>query len=473
MLCLSVAAASDFGAKRIAIVVGLTDDRYVHKIFPDAKILYVSSIPDLFASVRAKKADYLLSNGEFVGESAIKNSDFEVKRIFENEDDMMKRGFAFFKERNKLRGEFDEFLEEIRNSGELEKLIKGWRYDFENMPSPQIKNSKINGKFIFGTSLSELPASTTRNEKPAGIDIDIAYRFANKYNYDIEIRAFDFTALIPAVISGKADMIAANIIISEEGAEAFGFSQPHLKEPHYVAGLKEGHPFAGEKQNIIYWMKNGIKQNLIVEDRWKLLAEGLKITMIITVLTQIFSMFFGAAMCFLFLRKNRFALYSAKFYEWIIRGTPAVVLLMISYYVIFGTIDISPILIAVVAFTMIESVNIGRSLYDTITDVDKTEVEAARSIGFSQFQAFLFVIFPQAIKRILPSLMNGFVELMKATAIVGYIAIFDLSLAGDIIRSRTYDAYFPILFVALIYLTVTTVCIASFKFIVKKINKGA
>jgi ABC-type amino acid transport system permease subunit len=120
---------------------------------------------------------------------------------------------------------------------------------------------------------------------------------------------------------------------------------------------------------------------------------------------------------------------------------------------------------------MVVSVDVGANLYGAITTVDKTEVEAARSIGFSRFGAFMSITFPQAIKRALPAYMNGFVELVKATAIVGFIAIQDLSRAGDIIRSRTYDAYFPLLFVAAVYLTVTTICILLFKFIVKKINE--
>jgi polar amino acid transport system substrate-binding protein len=193
--------------------------------------------------------------------------------------------------------------------------------------------------------------------------------------------------------------------------------------------------------------------------------------MLIAVLSQILATLFAGIVCYMFLRKNRLLLHSAKFYEWLVRGTPTVVLLMISYYIIFAAVDISPILIAVAAFTAVESVNIATNLYEAITDIDKTEKEAARSIGFSEFQAFLFVVFPQAIKRALPKYMNGFVDLIKATAIVGYISIADLSLAGDIIRSRTYDAYFPILFVAFVYLSVTAVCMALFKFIVKKINK--
>jgi polar amino acid transport system substrate-binding protein len=121
---------------------------------------------------------------------------------------------------------------------------------------------------------------------------------------------------------------------------------------------------------------------------------------------------------------------------------------------------------------MITGVDVALSLKGTIETVDSVEIEAARSLGFSAFKAFLTVTLPQAVRRALPGYANGFIGLFKLTAIVGFIAIQDLMRAGDIIRGRTYDAYFPLLFVSLIYLIVTTICVQLFKFIVKKVNGG-
>ena len=146
--------------------------------------------------------------------------------------------------------------------------------------------------------------------------------------------------------------------------------------------------------------------------------------------------------------------------------------MMITYYIIFGSTKISNILIAIVAFTIVTGAAVAQNLKGAIETVDPVEIEAARSIGFSAFKAFTTVTLPQAVRRAMPAYTNGFVELVKATAIVGYIAIQDLTRAGDIIRSRTYDAYFPLLFVAVIYLIVTAVCVQVFKLIIKKVNGG-
>jgi ABC-type amino acid transport system permease subunit len=116
---------------------------------------------------------------------------------------------------------------------------------------------------------------------------------------------------------------------------------------------------------------------------------------------------------------------------------------------------------------------VAQNLKGAIGTVDPVEIEAARSMGFSAYGAFRAVTLPQAVRTALPAYTNGFVELVKGTAIVGYIAIQDLNRAGDIIRSRTYDAYFPILLTAAIYLVVTTICVQGFKFLVKKVNRRA
>jgi polar amino acid transport system substrate-binding protein len=147
-------------------------------------------------------------------------------------------------------------------------------------------------------------------------------------------------------------------------------------------------------------------------------------------------------------------------------------MLMITYYIIFGSTNISNVLLAIVAFTVIMGATIAQNLKGAIETVDPVEIEAARSIGFSAFRAFRAVTLPQAVRRALPGYSYGFIELVKATAIVGYIAIQDLTRAGDIIRSRTYDAYFPLLLVAVIYLLVTTICVQVFKLIVGKYNGG-
>jgi polar amino acid transport system substrate-binding protein len=250
------------------------------------------------------------------------------------------------------------------------------------------------------------------------------------------------------------------------------FTEPYFME--FSAILYKGDSGAAIKAGggFMNWLKIGIERNLITDQRWKMIADGLGVTMLIALAAQLLGTVLGCAVCYLLTRKIGPARWLGNLYCGLIHGTPMVVLLMIMYYIIFGSTSVSNVLVAIAAFTAIAGAGIAGNLKGAIDTVDPVEIEAARSIGFSAWKAFLTVTLPQAGRRALPGYTGGFVELVKATAIVGYIAIADLTRAGDIIRSRTYDAYFPLLFVAVLYLLVTTACVQLLKRIVKKVNGG-
>jgi polar amino acid transport system substrate-binding protein len=235
-----------------------------------------------------------------------------------------------------------------------------------------------------------------------------------------------------------------------------------------IITLRQGETVSETRVGFIDRLKTGIERNLITDNRWKMIVDGLGVTMQIAFFAMIFGTIFGGFICFILTRKNKFVNFLGRLYCGIIHGTPIVVLLMITYYIIFGGTRISNVVIAIAAFTMVMGANIAQNLKGAIDTVDPVEIEAARSLGFSAFKAFMTVTLPQAVRRALPGYTNGFVELVKATAIVGYVAIQDMMRAADIIRSRTFDAFFPLLFVALIYLLITTVCVQIFKFIIRK-----
>ena len=138
-------------------------------------------------------------------------------------------------------------------------------------------------------------------------------------------------------------------------------------------------------------------------------------------------------------------------YLTVIRGTPVVVQLMIMYYIIFATSS-NGILIAVMAFGINSGAYVAEIFRSGIMSVDNGQFEAGRSLGFDYISTMLYIVFPQAFKSVLPALANEFIVLLKETSVAGYVAIRDLTKGGDIIRSRTYDAFFPLLGVAIIYL---------------------
>ena len=385
---------------------------------------------------------------------------------------------------------FDEFLAIVKADGTIADMQARWLEVVPDLyaPMPEITLTGENGTIIVATTGTDLPFTYFgANNELKGYSIELITRFAEFEGLAINFQTMEFGGLIPYVVSGRADMAIGSVSITEERRQIVIFSESIYDDTlgALVRKQVENIPVVQEqttgtqvlsppqRQTFFEWLETGIRRNLITDNRWRLIVSGLGVTMTISLLAQFFGTLFAGVVCCFLTRKNKLIKWIGNLYCGLINGTPVVVLLMITYYIIFGTSRMSNVLMAVFAFSMVTGAGVAQTLRGAIETIDPVEIEAARSIGFSAFRAFTTVTFPQAVRRALPAYTRGFVELVKATAIVGYIAIQDLTRAADIIRSRTFDAYFPLLLVALIYLTVTTVCIQLFKFIVNKINRGA
>ena len=146
-----------------------------------------------------------------------------------------------------------------------------------------------------------------------------------------------------------------------------------------------------------------------------------------------------------------------KVYLTVIRGTPMVVQLLITYFVIFGSVNIDKILVAVMAFGINSGAYVAEIVRSGIMSIDNGQLEAGRSLGLNYRQTMLYIIMPQAFKTVLPALANECIVLLKETSVAGYIAVQDLTKGGDIIRSQTYSAFMPLVTVALIYLVMVMI----------------
>ena len=148
-----------------------------------------------------------------------------------------------------------------------------------------------------------------------------------------------------------------------------------------------------------------------------------------------------------------------SFYVALFRGTPMVVQLLVFYYVLFPIIGlkITGVQVAMLVFGLNSGAYISEIMRSGIQSVDSGQMEAGRSLGFNYAQTMWYVIMPQAFKTVLPTLCNEFISLLKETSVSGYIAIQDLTKGGDIIRSRTYSAFMPLIAVALVYLVIVMI----------------
>lgn len=202
--------------------------------------------------------------------------------------------------------------------------------------------------------------------------------------------------------------------------------------------------------------------NFITDNRWKYLADGLKLTLTVTFFALILGVVLGLFVAIVRSTYDKTAKlkvvnFICNIYITVIRGTPVVVQLMIIYYIIFASVDISKTVVAVLAFGLNSGAYVAEIFRSGIMSIDQGQFEAGRSLGFNYTKTMVHIIMPQAFKNVLPALGNEFITLLKETSVAGYLALQDLTKAGDIIRSRTFSPVMPLLAVALIYLVMVMI----------------
>ena len=213
-------------------------------------------------------------------------------------------------------------------------------------------------------------------------------------------------------------------------------------------------------------------QNFIEDDRWKYITDGLFNTLRITFFAVLIGIFLGfliAVVRSTYDKTHKLGVLNAlcKVYLTVIRGTPVLVQLLIIYFVVFGSVKIDKTLVAVIAFGINSGAYVAEIFRSGIMSIDNGQFEAGRSLGFNYQQTMFYIVMPQAFKNVLPALGNEFIGLLKETSVAGYIAIQDLTKGADIIRSRTYSAFMPLIAAALIYLVLVMV----FTFFVQKLER--
>lgn len=201
-------------------------------------------------------------------------------------------------------------------------------------------------------------------------------------------------------------------------------------------------------------------KTLIYDQRYLLVLDGLKNTLIITVGATVLGIIIGLLISLIKNnykenKKHKILNFIANLYVSIIRGTPVLLQLMIIYYIIFKTTNINILVVGILTFGINSGAYVSEIFRTGIESIDKGQMEAGKSLGLNYTQIMSYIILPQAIKNSLPALGNEFVTLIKETSVAGYIGIRDLTKSGDIIASRTYDYLFPLTVVALIYLVLT------------------
>lgn len=216
----------------------------------------------------------------------------------------------------------------------------------------------------------------------------------------------------------------------------------------------------------------GFYSNLIYADRWLMLLKGLLVTLEITFAAIILGTILGVILAFMKMSGVKLFRGIAKTYIEIIRGTPTTVQLLIMYLGVFAVVSAPKWIIASIAFGMNSAAYVAEIIRGGVESVDKGQIEAGRSLGFSKFQTTMKIVLPQAIKIALPTYTSEFIVLLKETSIAGYIAMEDLTKVASMITSRTYNAWFPLITAAVLYFIMTFTLAKIFGCLERRLRKS-
>ena len=219
-----------------------------------------------------------------------------------------------------------------------------------------------------------------------------------------------------------------------------------------------------------FW--NTFEKCFITDDRYKMLLEGLGVTIKVSLLAAAMGFVIGFFIALCNMSKKKGLRFIGKLYTDIIRGTPSVTQLMIIYFVIFATVNWEKWIIASIAFAINSGAYVSEIIRAGILSIDKGQTEAGRSLGLSKAQTMMNIVVPQAVKNIFPAMCNEFITLIKETAIVGYVGLMDIQKAGDFIKSATYEAFMPLIGIAIIYFILIKTLTIIFGMIENRLRKS-
>ena len=451
---------SDLNGKRIGVTTGSIQALQVEARLPEAELYYFTTDVDMLSAMRAGKIDAYASAEPLVRYMMAESPDLTYVDEYLQEGMLAAAIFPMTDEGRALCDEFSAFVHTSRSNGVFEEIEEIWFGadesrrvvpDPEDLPAPR-------GTLRMAVDTSLVPFIYLKDGKPVGIDVDIATRFCAQSGYGLEILPMDFSAIIPSVVTGKVDFSCSGIAYTAERAESVLFSEPTWESRSVVAVLKAS---GGAKDGgFLSSVLSSFEKTFLREDRWKLFVRGIGTTLLITVLSIVLGTALGFGVYFLCRNGNGVANGLTRFFVWLVHGMPMVVLLMILYYVIFAKAMISGTAVSVIGFTLVFGASVFGMLKSGVGAVDAGQTEAAYTLGYTDHRAFFRVILPQALPHFFPAYKGEITATIKATAIVGYVAVQDLTKMGDIVRSRTYDAFFPLIAVAVIYFILAAILTA-------------
>ena len=355
-----------------------------------------------------------------------------------------------------LKPKLDAEIRKMNASGETAEIIRKWIDGAKAGKDPALPAFPTPpagaGEIRVACAAQIEPWCFVSNGRASGAEIEILSVIADRLGLGLKPQIFSWGGMVDCVNAGRCDIANGGIYTNGEVFPTVDASERYADEKMCL--LVRNESFAGGDSGLVAYVKS-LKESLVrtfvTENRWKLLADGFGVTLFITFLSVILATLLALPVWRARSASNAFVSACAKGYIAFMQGTPLLVLLMVLFYIVFGKVDIAGVWVAVIGFSLNASAYLGEVLRSGIDSVPPGQMEAALALGYTPRRAFFRFVLPQAVRTVMPVYRGQVVILLKNTSIVGYIAIGDLTKASDLVRSRTYESFFPIITTAFIY----------------------
>ncbi|HOO42569.1 MAG TPA: ABC transporter substrate-binding protein/permease [Bacteroidales bacterium] len=433
---------------RIGVLIATWQENYARENFPKARVIPLTNTTDLISLLRNQDCDvvflarpvciYILKESPDLGFLSEQTASTSVSVGFSLEDTV-------------LRPQFNSFLKELIQNGTHTQMTDRWlkRTDGTMPDFPEAgQDSEV---LRIGTTCMDVPFTFYQENQPAGFDVEMARRFAARLGKKAEFVISDFSGMLAGMSAGKIDMMINYIMVTEERIKKFSFSDTYLTTWSSMITLQTRIPNADKAEKPRQSIGQRFYNNLIRDKRYLLLWNGLLVTLLTAFLSALGGTLAGALICFMRMSRRKTLSLLARAYVSFFRGIPQVVLLMLMYYVVFASTGMNGVSVSVITFSLIFGAYVSEMFRTSIQSVPRGQSEAGMALGFSRVRTFVYIVLPQAIRHVYPVFKGELIALTKLTSIVGYIAVQDLTKASDLIRSRTFDAFFPLIVISVIY----------------------
>ncbi len=444
-------ALSDFSGARIGAVTGSTHDQLMDGLIENAEFQYYDDLPSQLLALQSGLLDAVILDLPLARLAVARQPELAIfpKTLA---PDSYGLGLA---KGSPLTEQVSAIIEDFAADGTLDALADKWLGADEDAKIIDAQAYDApNGtlRYVHDPSLEPMSYSGEGGVS-LGYEVELVTLVARELGMELEITQASFNALIPMLLSDRADIISGSLSITDERKESIDFATAHYTGGVVLLARAEDLGVETHAESLGFWagLADSFRKTFVEENRWQMILSGLGVTVVISVCAAAVGSVLGFGLCMVRRSRHKALSRLAAAFIRLIQGIPTLVLLMVLYYLVFASVRINGVAIAILAFSINFGVYVSEMIRAGIDAVDKGQWEAASALGFGRAKTFTKVVAPQAARHTLPVYKGELISMVKMTSVVGYIAVEDLTKATDLIRSRTFEAFFPLIITAVIY----------------------